>query len=84
MMAACETCGSTQVYRKRDVVFDVKFGGGRMLKSGSNKQRWLRCTLDICGGCGRTTTYGQNPQDWLGAVGYDEVFDDGGSHPPSD
>ncbi|MDH3752224.1 MAG: hypothetical protein OEU32_00025 [Acidimicrobiia bacterium] len=70
------------MFRKRNVVFDVKFGSGRLLKSGSNKERWLRCTLDICGGCGRVATYVQDPENWLGAVGYDELIDTAVSDPP--
>jgi hypothetical protein len=73
-MAGCVTCGATQVFRKSDVVFEVGFGSGALVMS-TNKNRFLRCTLDVCGGCGRTTTFVQNPQEWLQRVGYDAVFD---------
>jgi hypothetical protein len=73
-MAACETCGGTQVYRKANVVFEVGFGGGAFIVSKTGN-KFLRCTLDVCGGCGRTTTFIQDPQDWIQRVGYDAVFD---------
>lgn len=74
---ACETCGSTQVFRKSNVAFEVGFGGGAFIKSTSGN-RFLRCTLDVCGGCGRTTTFIQDHQAWLQNVGWDAVFDTGG------
>jgi hypothetical protein len=75
---ACPTCGATQVFRKSDVAFEVGFGGGTMVVS-TFGNRHLRCTLDICGNCGRTDTYIQNVQDWLARNGYDAVFDTGGA-----
>lgn len=76
-MAGCETCGGTQVLRKSNVVFEVGFGGGVFITSNS-KNRHMRCTLDVCGGCGRTTTYINDPQAWAQAVGVEQVFDLGG------
>ena len=73
-MAACETCGSTQVFRKSNVAFEVGFGAGGFVVS-TARNHHLRCTLDVCGGCGRTTTFIQDPQTWLASVGYDAVFD---------
>jgi len=55
-------------------VFEVKFGTGRMVQA-SSRDRFLRVTLDICGGCGRTTHFIQNPEEWLARVGYDQVFE---------
>ncbi len=81
---ACETCGGTQLFRKSNVVFEVNFGAGGAVMSMSSAQRWLRCTLDICGQCGRTTTYVQNPQQWLQAVGFDAVYDTSGASQPQD
>ena len=73
---ACPTCGHTKIYRKTDTVFEVKFGSGRIMMA-NGVDRFLRCTLDVCGGCGRTTHFIQNPQEWLSRVGYDAVFDTG-------
>ncbi len=73
---ACPTCGGTRIYRKSNVVFEVHHGAGVvMVSSGSN--RWLRCTLDVCEGCGRVDTFVQDPMEWLQRVGYDAVFDTG-------
>ena len=73
-MAACETCGSTQIFRKSNVAFEVGYGGGTFVVSTAGN-RHLRCTLDVCGGCGRTTTFIQDHQGWLAQNGYDAVFD---------
>lgn len=74
-MANCASCGSTRWYRKRHVVFDVQFGGGNITMSRSAAERRLRCTLDICAGCGRTTTYVEDWNEWLGVTGVDEVIE---------
>ena len=71
---SCPTCGATRIYRKSDTVFEVKFGTGRMVQA-SSRDRFLRVTLDICGGCGRTTHFIQNPEEWLARVVYDQVFE---------
>lgn len=79
MMAGCESCGANQWYRKRDVVYEVNFGSGRIVRTGSTKERRLHCTLDVCVGCGRLTTYLQKPHEWMKTVGYDELIDTGTS-----
>ena len=73
-MAACATCGATQVFRKSNVAVEVGYGGGAFMVSTAGN-RFLRFTLDVCGGCGRTTAFLQDHQAWLQKVGYDAVFD---------
>ncbi|MDZ7731819.1 MAG: hypothetical protein U5R31_00750 [Acidimicrobiia bacterium] len=68
------------MYRKSNVVFEVGSGSGALVMSKHN-EKFLRCTLDVCGGCGRTTTFVQNPLDWLSRAGYDAVFDTSGTDP---
>ncbi|MCZ7529000.1 MAG: hypothetical protein M5U31_00815 [Acidimicrobiia bacterium] len=70
-MAGCPACGSTQVFRKSNVVYEVGSGGtGAVVRK--RKDRFLPCTLDVCGGCGRLTTYVQDPQDWAKRTGAEE------------
>lgn len=79
-MAGCESCGGTQVLRKSNVVFEVGFGGGAFVTSNS-KNRFMRCTVDVCGTCGRTTMFVNDPQEWAQRVGVEQVFDIGEAPP---
>lgn len=70
-MAGCIACGGNEFFRK-ELVYDVGTGSSsHMVKK--RKEKFLPCTLDVCGNCGHLTTYVQDPRDWAKRVKAEEI-----------